>query len=150
MAGLRALRSVLHNFLETLSSRYSDLDGYWIWGQVVTDVDGRRIDLLGTGELENAAPVGALVQLARERFVEQLTKQGITPSRVEAASLSIACVGGARAFVNGPERPGYHVTLTVVATVGGRHDSCTTTLIAAPHEPALESRRAAAQRGWAR
>lgn len=148
MVGRGALRSVLHNFLDTLSSRYSDLDGYWIWGQVIDDLP-EEIDLLAGASLESSA-AAALRRLACERFAEQLGKHRIAPDRLRAAALQLARAAGACALVNGEARAGYEVTLT--ASVAWERGSLTETIsfCVAPHDPQLESRRAPAQRGWAR
>ena len=42
----RIIKGVLHNFIGTYTSRYSDYDGYWLFGMVVRDVAELRIDLL--------------------------------------------------------------------------------------------------------
>ena len=46
MAKRRAIRGVLGNFLGTFTSRYSDYDGYWLFGFLVADLKDLRIDLL--------------------------------------------------------------------------------------------------------
>jgi hypothetical protein len=42
----RIIKGVLHNFLGTYTSRYSDYDGYWLFGMLVRDVEELSIDLL--------------------------------------------------------------------------------------------------------
>ena len=46
MTSRRVIPGVLHNFLGTFTSRYSDFNGYWIFGFLVEKMDSVRIDLL--------------------------------------------------------------------------------------------------------
>jgi hypothetical protein len=42
----RKIRGVLHNFLATYSSRYSDYDGYWLFGVLAQESGHLQIDLV--------------------------------------------------------------------------------------------------------
>lgn len=42
----RAIRGVLGNFLGTYTSRYSEHDGYWLFGLVVAELGELEVNLL--------------------------------------------------------------------------------------------------------
>ena len=75
------LKSVIHGFLGTYVSRYSDFDGYLLFGFVVDSLGLVEIDLT---ESESASPVrtphSELIRLARQKFKEQLSKVGLPTS----------------------------------------------------------------------
>jgi hypothetical protein len=58
MARRRDLKGVLRNFLDTHVSRYSDFDGYWLFGLLMHDVgDLLEIDLVSNRRHYQLRPV---------------------------------------------------------------------------------------------
>ncbi len=72
MATRRTMRGVLGNFLGTYTSRYSDFDGYWLFGFLVSDLGEFRIDLLAPNPGEPNTPLAVAVQLAAAKFDDQM------------------------------------------------------------------------------
>jgi hypothetical protein len=86
----KVIKSVLENFLGTLTSRYSGWSGYWLFGFIVNDLDRLDHDLL----IRNAGaprdtPIAHLRSLATTKFLEQLSKAGLDPILIRKATLSI-------------------------------------------------------------
>jgi hypothetical protein len=139
----RALRGVLHSFLGSFTSRYSDYEGYWIFGVLVLDLRETTIDLLGdAGGGERPGPLTAALRLARTLFGEQLGKAGLDPSRVREARLDMRRSSAlTRGTVNGRLAEGYEIKLAVrvVTDLNGVYES-TASIFAAPHDPQAEQR----------
>ena len=53
MVSERAMKSVLHNFLETYTSRYSDYDGFWVFGFIVETMLPANIDLMASSDFRS-------------------------------------------------------------------------------------------------
>ncbi len=85
----RVMKSVLHNFLGTYTSRNSDYHGYWLFGQLPSDLREWFLNLLGPPPKRNA-PADAAHRLAIRRFAEQLNKSGLTLDEVSKAELQWA------------------------------------------------------------
>src|SRR3954454_7349178 len=116
MAHRRDLTGVLHNFLGTYTSRYSDHDGYWLFGFLAEASRERDIDLLASPE-SGASTVAEATALARARFAEQLQKAGISRSWLHEAHLRITRADEAkRAVVNGRWTDGHDFTFSARAT----------------------------------
>jgi len=137
----RAIASALHNFLGTLSSRYSDYDGYWIFGLLISDLSCSTVDLL-VDEPTTIGPEAwrAFVTIARCRFAEQLQLNSVARF-VRRAALDVKRGRLLSGTVNGHISNGYDVTLSVeavsdLARVYRDHAS----LFVAAHDPSLESR----------
>jgi hypothetical protein len=141
----RSLRGALHNFLGTLTSRYSDFDGHWVLGLIVEELGETTIDLLGKPEADaEATPLGAFIRMARDRFQEQLGKQRIPGSFVSSGLLEITKPSArTEGHVNGHVRPGYDVAFLarVESDLHTVYASKTTVLVA-PHDPDIETRSA--------
>ena len=141
MPSSRILGAVLHNFLGTLISRYSDYGGYWLFGCVVEDLAETDVDLFGVSSTDEANPVNALRALARLRFQEQLAKSGLPRQRVSNAVLhwrrsKLMTVPS----VWGP-KPGYQVVLEAVARLtSGKAFTRTKSEYVLAHNPNLEQR----------
>jgi len=147
MATRRAFKGVLHNFLGTYTSRYSDYDGYWVFGLIEEYLDGFRMDLLGSTEaLQGGPQLAQAVKIAREKFAEQLGKERFPNSWVREAKLEIirsntlskkstlnACH---TRFHNGHD---YIFTARLVTDMGGTYNAECRTFIA-PHDPSREHR----------
>lgn len=138
----RVLHSVLHDFLGTFTSRYSDYRGYWLFGQLPNDIDQWSIDLLGDSP-SGDTPTDAAHRLAHRRFAEQMQKSGLGRSVVREAMLR---------FERDPQpilgRRGEHeawgskvtMVVRVVTDVGSVIERRQTIFVAA-HDPDQEGRR---------
>ena len=82
------MRSVLEAFLGTFTSRYSDLRGYWLIGQLPFHSFGLCVDLMATPPSENT-PEAAAIRIAVRRFEEQLAKSGLDVALVRSTDLKI-------------------------------------------------------------
>ncbi|MCL2726396.1 MAG: hypothetical protein FWD69_18400 [Polyangiaceae bacterium] len=109
----RSIPSVLHNFLDTLSSRYSDYDGYWIFGLVISDLNCSTISLVAGALTTSGSPSWcAFVTLARSRFADQAKMNSVT-SFIRRAELSIERGPSHLETVSGQTRNGYDVALVI-------------------------------------
>ena len=138
----RVIKSVLHNFLGTLTSRYSDWHGYWLYGFVVSDLERVDHDLLmdGAGATDDK-PMAHLRSLATRRFQEQLSKTGLDPIRVRQASLTLERLPGS-VEIN-YRGIGYRMRFVVKAITDlGKAYECEDTIAVAPHDPYQEFRSA--------
>jgi hypothetical protein len=96
MPSRKMLKSVIHGFLGTYVSRYSDFDGYLLFGFIVDSLSLLEIDLTESEPaLAVRTPHGELSRLARQKFKEQLSKVGLPISVVRNATLRI-CKGEPR------------------------------------------------------
>jgi hypothetical protein len=141
----RIIEGVLHNFLRTYTSRYSDYDGYWLFGLLVRDVGELRIDLL-CPSIDAAAPpsVVAAIQLAAQKFREQMEKSGLSVLCAREAQLHIMRLNDLRRdFVNGRMTDGHTVRFvaSVVSDRGKTYEDEVSVFVA-PHDAKVEARSA--------
>ncbi len=141
MARRRRISSALHNFLSTYASRYSDYDGYWLFGMVIDHLDAVEIDLLHAAEeSEESSPDGLLTRLAVEKFADQIKKAGLSISCLREAWLYITkppvVTHGA---VNGYLCAGHEVQFAAraVSDLGKTYEAAITAFVA-PHNPLAE------------
>lgn len=128
----RRLRGVLANFLSGLTSRYSDVDGYWLFGLLARDVDALELDLVGPAPSEAGPTLRATFDIARQRLQQQWASAGLTPPAFSAVVLSMTKRTAPGGFV---------ISLTVVAeTRDGRVVQAGREVFARPHDPTRESR----------
>ena len=143
MTSRRVIPGVLHNFLGTFTSRYSDFDGYWVFGFLVEGIDTVRIDLLAeVSESADSTPSGFARRLAAQKFSEQIAKAGLSRECFREAYLDLLKLPeSAQGLVNGRSSSGYHVRFQahVVTDLGRAYDS-TASIFVAPHDPKIESR----------
>jgi len=149
MATRRALTSVLSTFLGTYVSRYSDYDGYWLFGFLVDGTEELRIDLLDETAFAVDSPAGLARRSATTKFAEQCKKAGIVRSQLNEATLTITRLPGkTRGPVNGRPTDGYQLQFVAVAVTDlGRRFARDRTVFVAPHDPAVELRSARAGEG---
>ncbi len=138
----RNIRGVLGGLLGRYTSRYSDFDGYWLFGMLVSNLDHLVIDLLQADETPPRHPLALAEALARSVFRDQMAKAGLPLSRAAAASIelkrsSTPSGGHAGDYVV----PGFDVTFIarVVSDLGTVYQH-TTTIFVAPHDPRREMR----------
>ena len=139
----RTIKGVLQNFLGTYTSRYSDYEGYWLFGLLANDVEQLRIDLLDS-ETKNSKSksMAFAVELAKRKFSEQLIKNRIAASWVREAQLEIVKLPHAKnGFVNGHSSIGhdFRFAAKVVSDLGKTYDTELLVFVA-PHNPSVESR----------
>jgi hypothetical protein len=136
------LKSVLRGFLGTYASRYSDFDGYWLFGYIVGDLGSAEFDLLAEIGPEATEPGRAARTLAAVRFSQQLAKAGLAPSQIVSARLYVERLPGtATGAINGHPCSGYRIRLLANATADtGRCFECERLIFVAPHNPRVECR----------
>jgi hypothetical protein len=136
----RVLKSVLHGFLGTFASRYSDYHGYWVFGFVVEQLDVWDIDLLEeTARAES--PGDCARELARATFRDQLAKHGLERRAVRVATLRIERGRAMEGLAGRGERGGFVVSFRVTVDADtGRRFECARSLFVAPHDPRWESK----------
>jgi hypothetical protein len=139
----RSLQGVLGSFLETVTSRHSDYDGYWIFGLLVDDLrEDVALDLLRAGDEESGSkPLLAFFQIARERFRQQMVKGGLPLSYAREARLRVAKSPAQTHVMVGPFLAAYEMTLTALAIsdLGARFEK-TRAIHVARHDPDLARR----------
>lgn len=140
-----ALRGVLAGFLGTFTSRYSDYDGYWLFGFLVLESE-IIIDLLGDASDDASPPLRAARELARMKFREQLGKSGLPRSTVQRASLYVERPPTPEEGLAGNwRRSGFGVRFRAIAVAdNGRSYQREEVVFVAPHDPRFESRSARA------
>jgi hypothetical protein len=144
MATRRIIKSVLRNFLGTLTSRYSDWHGYWLFGFVVNDLERLDHDLLiPVASSLSETPLAHIRSLATMKFLEQLSKARLDPIRIREATLVLERLPGRFQFYPYDAYPyaadGYRVRFTVSAITDlGKAYECEQIVAVAPHDPAHE------------
>ena len=147
MTSCRVIPGVLHNFIGAFTSRYSDFNGYWVFGFLVERMDTVTIDVLSqVSESTDSSPWGFARRLAAQKFSEQTAKAGLPREWFREACLGISKSPQSKmGVVNGRSVSGYDVRFQahVVTDLGRRYDS-TTSIFVAPHDSKVESRNARA------
>jgi hypothetical protein len=142
MATSRVIHAVVANFLGTFLSRYSDHEGYWLFGFLVSDLQTIRIDLLNPSTDERPVFQRA-VELAALRFREQLQRNGVAPGGVSAAVLHLTRGNPQLVEVNGSMTTGWeNLALVSVESKGGRQFKAEGRIVVAPHNAVAEHRSA--------
>jgi hypothetical protein len=138
----RIIKGVLHNFLGTYTSRYSDFNGYWLFGLLVEDLGRIGVDLLDASGERKATPWAYAEWLASQKFAEQIGKAHLPKAWFREARLDITRSADTRlGLVNARGCSGYDVRfLTHVVTDLGRTYDSTASIFVAPHDPKVESR----------
>jgi hypothetical protein len=136
---------VLHNFLDTYTSRYSDYRGYWLHGQLLSDVEQCTFNLLAQLP-DSVALTDVACRVARRRFAEQLQKAGLALNMVREATLQItrsnSVVQGWHGGSIASMVDGRMVQFSVQSVMdNGRVYKDELTIFVAPHNPANERRR---------
>jgi len=136
------MKSVLHGFLGTFTSRYSDHQGYWLLGQLHFDVAPWTVDLLARSS-EGASLHEITCDLARRRFGEQVAKSGLPVDVVREATLRLVRDPQPVEGWQGDHRVQgwmFNVSTRVVMD-NGRVFEKQQAVFVAPHDPSKERRR---------
>jgi hypothetical protein len=146
MATRRIIKSVLHNFLGTLSSRYSDWHGYWLFGFVVNDLERLDHDLLiPVAGSPDETPLAHIRSLATIKFLEQLSKARLDPIHIREATLILERLPERVEVQYNPytdpyTTSGYRVRFMVSAITDlGKVYECEQIVAVAPHDWTHES-----------
>jgi hypothetical protein len=134
----------------TFTSRYSDFDGYWLFGFLVEDIQELQFDLIGKiVEPSQPEPIEAVRYLAVAKFREQLGKAGLPMSCVRDAYLVITkSPNPTQGYVNGRLTSGHTVEfMAKAATDLGKLYERRVSKFVAPHNPAVEHQ---SSRYWSR
>jgi hypothetical protein len=148
MTTRRAMKGVLHNFLETYTSRYLDYRGYWLLGQLPSHQNEWTIDLLGVCPDQDTAENSARF-FAIRRFGEQLKKCGFAPNSVREATLRMTRDPQViKALQAGHVAEGHMILFCIrVVMENGHVREDNRKIFVAPHDPEVESRRREADWG---
>ncbi len=142
MANRKVIRGVLGNFLGTYTSRYTDYEGYWLFGFIVADLSEWQINLLAPIDKSLRPPYDAAAQIAISRFQDQVHKAGLVFTLIKDAQLAIRrLAGSSNCCVNGRPRIGHDLKFSVTTTLdNGRVYEHEMTITVAPHDPTIEGR----------
>ena len=140
----RVIRGVLGNFLGTYTSRYTDYDGYWLFGFLVADLGELRIDLLAPPASNSKVPLDVAVQSAVDKFADQMQKAGLVRSQIREAWLTIRKLPVRSVGLNNSvARAGNNVSFWVgTVTDNGRCYEREQIVVVAPHNAEVERRSA--------
>jgi hypothetical protein len=139
----RQIPGVLHNLLETFTSRYSDYDGYWLFGQLLLEAETLSIDL--RDEEKNSASSAVAAAACREaytKFEDQMKKADMPIECIASAILTMTKAKTEKVgVVNHQPSSGYEVSFAVEAISDqGKKYRAEKTVFVAPHDPSIESR----------
>lgn len=143
MTSRRAIKGILHNFLGTYTSRYSDYDGYWLFGMLVTDLTQLNLDLLDFGgSAPEITPVSSAAKLATAEFKDQVQKAGLSLSCIQSAHLTITkSLDPSDGQINGCPCVGYDVSFMATAVSDhGKTYKHEKSVFVAPHDSKVERR----------
>jgi hypothetical protein len=148
MSAVRRIRGAIGNFLGMYVSRYSDHEGYWLFGYLVPELETLHIDLLHPPEDERA-PFQRAIDVATNRFREQLLKAGIDIDVVRTAELTLSRQSGALpVVVNDATAVGWEILAVVrVESNRGRRFETQRRLKVARHNPSVEFKSARTPEG---
>jgi hypothetical protein len=138
----RKITGVLHNFLNSFTSRYSDYDGYWIFGIIGYESEKSHVDLLNPALMGQSPAFVAASLFAAHSFREQMAKENLYMSYVREARLEITKLPEPRrGFVNGQSSTGHNFKffVSVLSDYGTKYEHLLYVFVA-PHDPKVESR----------
>ncbi len=147
MAKSRLMKGVPHNVLGTFCSRYSNIDGYWMFGFLIphlelSDINSLTIDLIGDCHIRNSLILHTVHRRSVSVFRDQIGKAGFSLSHVRSATLNISWprqdIDGQ---VNLHKCEGRAVLFRVcIVTSHGRMCDAEMKMFVAPHNPRVEHR----------
>jgi hypothetical protein len=142
MPTARVLNGVLRGLLNGYTSRNSDHDGYWVFGQLVPELESDSFDLMCPASGELTDPRRTAHEIAVARFTHQLEKAEFPPDRLSSARLDLERQPNeVTGSVNGRPRAGYVLRFRATAiTNTGRPFSYEIREFVAPHDPQVEHR----------
>lgn len=147
MARSRKLVGVLRNVLGAFISRYSDINGYWMLGVLVRElelqgVNSLRVELRPGRQHVGSRLMTAVAIRATSLLREQLNKAGMSSLNLESATLDISwpldeVVGGVNGHVCTGRRVCCRLTAVRSPELIDQVEKC---IFVAPHNPGTELR----------
>lgn len=137
----RIIASLLHNFLGTYTSRYTEYGDRWLFGYLDETSLPMVVDLLGApGAVDT--PTRAVSTLAVDRFLDQMSKAGLAPADLADARMVIERLPGEpTGWLYGRMRSGMYVSFHVQATSArGRRYERRCTLFVVPNRTITDAR----------
>jgi len=132
------LQAAIDHFLDRYVSRFSEFNGYWLFGFLVRDNLNLEIDLLDEGNTGGRSPAGVARSIAVHEFQQLIART--PPHHVSQARLTIKTSDqSVEQLAGGALRRGHEMTFEVdVTTDEGTTHHATCARFVAPHDPALE------------
>jgi hypothetical protein len=137
----RHITGVLGNTLSAFTSRYSDYDGYWLFGILITRGDRFTFHLAGENQPEATDPVAAAAfYRVRSLFSQQLEKAQIPAGFISSAAVFLEKNQPPKSGpVNHHAVLGHDVTISARAVSDlGKVYSSTKLIFVARHDPDIE------------
>jgi len=145
MGKIRLMKSVPHNILGTFCSRYSDIDGYWMFSFLIpqlefSGINSLTIDLIGDCYAESTAILQSVHRRSVSVFRDQLSKAGLSLASIRSATLNISWpMKDSDGQVNLHRCKGRAVLFRVcIMTSQGRMCDAEKRMFVAPHNPQVE------------
>lgn len=146
----RRITGVLCSLLDSFGSRYSDFDGYWIFGLLLRESETFSIPLISTDYIGSDLPVLKKAKaISRHILREQMQKAHIPIECISDAILRIRKLEDGRSgLVNGRVTEGFLVSVSADAISDyGKNYRAEKFLFVAPHNSALEARSTRREKG---
>jgi hypothetical protein len=136
----------LWNFLGTYISRYTDYNGYWLFGFLVSDLEELELDLLEPKVSDAKSLLGVTVLWASAKFHEQVEKAALPRAYIKNANLKITkSPMSTQGAVNGRISSGYNMNFMVQSVMdNGKHHERKRSIFVAPHNANIEIKSARA------
>jgi hypothetical protein len=150
MSSRKILKTAMFGFLGTLTSRYSNYRGYWIYGLLKKELNGLEIDLLAEHVSSAISPIDFFQNFARMKMRDQIIKNNCNISWVKNATLTCSVIGPEykRYFEEG-ERSGqdYEIKCNWLTDIGVRKNA-SVKIFVSQHDPQKERRNS--EEHWAK
>ena len=137
----RRITGALAGFLHTYISRYTDMNGYWLWGQLVLETSAIELQILPEDAPLPVLPISRHATiLARKKILEQLDNHHIPRHFVKEAKLRIEKkIDESYGWIEHQRVKGNLVVLTIDAVSDlEKKYSCYARMFVSPHDPAIE------------
>jgi hypothetical protein len=135
--------SCARGFLGTIISRYSNYDGYWIYGFLIKQHESIEINLLDSiDNYPGRNPLKYFTRISINKFHTQVIKNQINEKDIQEAKLTVRNTNiTSWGFVNRERSIGFDVVVEIVIVKSnGRKIVEKKNIFVAPHNPSKELR----------
>ena len=136
----RRITGALASFLDTYISRYTDLNGYWLFGQLLVEASNTQLPIISGEAQLPVLPISRHATiLGRKKLFEQLDKHHIPREFVKEADLRFEKKEESYGWIEHRRVRGYLVVLTANAISDlGKKYTCHARIFVSPHDPEVE------------